>query len=65
MEIDSMFFIRYQSAIKNPYLWGTKGYVGKWNFWREKNGEFHTLFPQLLEKTCKFYDYFRMLHETF
>jgi hypothetical protein len=29
-----------------------------------KNGESHTLFPQLLEQPCKFYDYFRMLHET-
>jgi len=30
-----------------------------------KNGEFHTLFPQLLEQLFKFYDYFRMLPETF
>jgi len=32
---------------------------------REKMGKFHTLFPRLLEQTCKFYDYFRMLPETF
>jgi len=31
----------------------------------KKNGELHTLFPQLLEQPCKFYDYFRMLPETF
>ena len=31
----------------------------------EKRGGFHTLFPQLLEQPCKFYDYFRMLPETF
>jgi hypothetical protein len=29
-----------------------------------KNWEFHTLFPQLLEQPCKFYN-FRMLPETF
>jgi len=32
---------------------------------KKGGGEFHTLFPQLLEQLCKFYDYFRMLPETF
>jgi hypothetical protein len=32
---------------------------------REKNGELHTLFPQLLEQPRKFYGYFRMMPETF
>jgi hypothetical protein len=31
----------------------------------DKRGGFHTLFLQLLEQPCKFYDYFRMLPETF
>jgi hypothetical protein len=32
---------------------------------REKCGEFHTLFPMLLEQASKFFVYFRMGSETF
>ncbi|XP_059147843.1 uncharacterized protein LOC131953030 [Physella acuta] len=32
---------------------------------REKCGEFHTLFPKLLEQPQKFYEYFRMNRDTF
>jgi hypothetical protein len=32
---------------------------------QRRGGEFHTLFPQLMAQPCKFYDYFRMLPETF
>src|SRR5215475_8927246 len=32
---------------------------------REKCGEFHTLFPMLLEQASKFFEYFRMGSETF
>ena len=32
---------------------------------REKSGEFHTLFPKLLESPKKFYEYFRMSPETY
>lgn len=32
---------------------------------REERGEYHTLFPQLLEQADKFYEYMRMKKETF
>jgi len=32
---------------------------------RVRCGEFHTLFPMLLEQTSKFFEYFRMGSETF
>ena len=32
---------------------------------REKCGEFHTLFPMLLEQALKFFQYFRMGPDTF
>lgn len=32
---------------------------------RDKSGEFHTLFPKLLEQPKKFFEYFRMKPNTF
>jgi hypothetical protein len=66
MEIDSMYLLNTNPLLKIPIfeeqkdVWVNEIFEG-----RETNGEFHTLFLQLLEQLCKFYDYFRMLPETF
>jgi len=41
-------------------MWANEIFEG-----REKMGNSTRFFPQLLEQPCKFYDYFRMLPETF
>ena len=65
MKIDSMFLLDTNPLLKilifeeQKDMWVSEIFEG-----REKNGEFHTLFPQLLEQPCKFFCYFRMLPET-
>lgn len=40
-------------------------WIHKINRKRLELGEFHTLFPDLVEDDCKFFQYFRMTHQKF
>jgi hypothetical protein len=65
METDSMFLLDTNPLLKILIFEEQKDVWVNEIFEERKNGEFHTLFPQLLEQPCKFYDYFRMFPETF
>ena len=66
METDSMFLLDTNPLLKilifeeQKDMWVNESFEGK-----EKRGGFWTPFPQLLEQLYKFYDYFKMLPETF
>lgn len=64
MEDDYMFLDN--SLLRLLLLENEKeSWVGDINSTRETQGEFTLLFPDLIKNSQKFFDYFRMLPETF
>jgi len=67
METDSMFLLDTNPLLKilifeeQKDTWVNEFFEGRQKKGRNSEG----FFPQLLEKPCKFYDYFKMLPETF